>query len=82
MEVLLEKPLFYKGFLFFITRMVMKIRLLTEAAYNRIITLKETMSKKDRGYGVIPIKIQNITFAIPFRSNMTHKPPCVRIVVA
>ena len=36
----------------------MKIRLLTEAAYNRIITLKETMSKKDRGYGVIPVKIQ------------------------
>ena len=51
----------------------MKIRLLTETAYNRIITLQETMSKKDRGYGVIPVKIQNITFAIPFRSNMAHK---------
>jgi predicted nucleotide-binding protein len=47
----------------------MKIRLLTESAYNRIITLKETMSKKDRGYGVhesnIPPKNrarQNVVF--------------------
>jgi len=51
----------------------MKIRLLTEKAYNRIIKLNETMAKKDRGYGVLPVEIKGITFAIPFRSNMTHK---------
>ncbi|VAW86575.1 hypothetical protein MNBD_GAMMA18-413 [hydrothermal vent metagenome] len=51
----------------------MKIRLLTEDAYNRIIKLKETMAKKDRGYGVLPVEINGITFAIPFRSNMNHK---------
>jgi len=51
----------------------MKIRLLTDEAYNKIIQLKETMTKKERGYGVVPVEIKGITFAIPFRSKMRHR---------
>ncbi|MFT4926220.1 MAG: hypothetical protein ACI8WB_002318 [Phenylobacterium sp.] len=51
----------------------MKIRLLTDEAYDRIRHLKETMLKKERGYGVLPVKIKGVMFAIPFRSNMNHK---------
>ncbi len=51
----------------------MKIRSLTEEAYSRISQLRETMNKKDRGYGVLPVEIKGITFAIPFRSKMKHK---------
>ncbi len=52
----------------------MKIRLLTNEAYDRIISqIDEVLEKRNRGYGVLPVKIKDVTFAIPFRSNMRHK---------
>ena len=62
-----------RAFFVYTARNIMKIRLLTEEAYIRIIKLDEILLKKDRGYGVLPVEIKGIIFAIPFRSNMTHK---------
>ncbi|MDM8546114.1 type III toxin-antitoxin system TenpIN family toxin [Candidatus Venteria ishoeyi] len=50
----------------------MQLRLLTDEAYNRISTLREVLHKQNRGYGIITIKIHNLTFALPLRSNLNH----------
>lgn len=51
----------------------MIVRCLTDEAYSRVVNLSETLHKRERGYGVVQIEVNNILFAIPFRSRMTHR---------
>jgi protein AbiQ len=51
----------------------MKYRRLTDDAYKKIVLLEETLEKRERGYGIVEIVVNDLTFAVPFRSNMTHK---------
>lgn len=58
-----------------------ELKRLSEAFYQENSHLYEMIDKnrdsgnienKGRGYGVILVPIRNLTFAIPFRSNMSH----------
>lgn len=58
-----------------------ELKRLSKAFYQENSHLYEMIDKsresgkiedKGRGYGVILVPIQNLTFAIPFRSNMSH----------
>ena len=48
----------------------MKVRMLTDAAYADLSKGREQVLTKKRGYGVISIQVNNLTFAVPLRSNM------------
>ncbi len=50
----------------------MKLRLLTDKAYNKISTLPEALHKQNRGYGIVTVKINGLVFALPLRSNLKH----------
>lgn len=51
----------------------MKICKLTNDAYKMVTSLKETLLKEHRGYGIVTISYNNLLFGIPFRSNLQHK---------
>lgn len=50
----------------------MKLRTLTEEAYERLKQYEQVLKKKDRGYGLVFIETQQHIFAIPLRSNLNH----------
>jgi protein AbiQ len=48
----------------------MKLRRLTDAAYQRLSHKRDQVLTKNRGYGVVSIEVNGLTFAVPLRSNM------------
>lgn len=50
-----------------------KIVKLTNKFYNKYKDCKEILHKNNRPYLILLIKINDTTFAIPFRSNLNHK---------
>lgn len=51
----------------------MKFVLLSQAFYDKYSECKEILRKKDRPYCVMLLQINDINFAIPFRSHIKHK---------
>lgn len=49
-----------------------KIYVLSELFYNDYGSYREILKKTDRPYCIATIKIDNLTFAIPFRTNIPH----------
>lgn len=50
----------------------MDIRPLKKDFYDQLIIGKPQILQKDRGYGVVSITINDLTYAIPLRSNLNH----------
>ena len=51
----------------------MDIRPLKQDFYNQLVVGKPQVLQKDRGYGIVTITINTLTYAIPLRSNLNHK---------
>ncbi|MFT4926217.1 MAG: protein AbiQ [Phenylobacterium sp.] len=51
----------------------MQIKQLSKSFQNHIVYLTETLHDKSRGYGVVTIKINQLTFGIPLRTSIKHK---------
>lgn len=51
----------------------LEFNLLTSDFYNDYSTCKEILQKKGRPYVICIVQIENISFAIPIRSKITHK---------
>lgn len=51
----------------------MKIRRLTPEAYTKFDKHSQTLSNKDRYYGLLEIVYKGHIFAIPFRSTLNHR---------
>ena len=50
----------------------MDIRTLKQGSYKRLADDRPEVLEKNRGYGIVSITIDNLTYAIPLRSNMNH----------
>lgn len=50
----------------------MNIRKLKQDSYNELVRNKPEVLHKDRGYGIVSITINTLTYAIPLRSNLNH----------
>jgi protein AbiQ len=50
----------------------MDIRTLKQDSYNRLAKDRPEVLEKNRGYGIVSITIDTLTYAIPLRSNMNH----------
>ncbi len=50
----------------------MKLRTIKEDAYNRLSKDRPQVLQKNRGYGIVSVTVNDLTFAIPLRSNMNH----------
>lgn len=50
----------------------MDIRTLKQDSYKRLAKDRPQVLEKNRGYGIVSITIDNLTYAIPLRSNMNH----------
>lgn len=51
----------------------MQIKQLSRSFQTEIIKLTETLHDKNRGYGVVTVQINNLTFGIPLRTSIKHK---------
>jgi protein AbiQ len=51
----------------------MKLRQLTSLAYQSFSKLPEVLQKEQRGYGLLEVEYEGMIFAIPLRSNLSHK---------
>lgn len=51
---------------------LMDIRTLKQDSYNRLANERSEVLKKNRGYGIVSITLDNLIYAIPLRSNMNH----------
>lgn len=51
---------------------MIKIRTLNPAFHQQFPNLKEILHDKNRGYGIVTITINNLTFGIPVRTNLKH----------
>ena len=45
---------------------------MTEAAYLRLSKDRDQVLTKHRGYGIVSVQVNDLTFAIPLRSNLNH----------
>lgn len=52
---------------------MLKIATLTEEFVNRNTGLKEALHDKGRPHGIVMLKVNNLNFAIPLRSNLNHR---------
>lgn len=52
---------------------MLKIVNLTETFHNSNQGLAEALHDKKRGYGIVTVKINNLTFGIPLRSSLNHQ---------
>ncbi|GAD90098.1 hypothetical protein VHA01S_032_00480 [Vibrio halioticoli NBRC 102217] len=50
----------------------MDIRTLKPDSYDRLSKDRPQVLEKNRGYGIVSITIDTLTYAIPLRSNMNH----------
>ncbi|CAH1235091.1 conserved hypothetical protein [Vibrio harveyi] len=50
----------------------MKLRSMTDEAYQRLSEGRDQVLQKNRGYGVISVQVNDLTFAVPLRSNLNH----------
>ncbi|MGL5298809.1 MAG: type III toxin-antitoxin system TenpIN family toxin [Plesiomonas sp.] len=50
----------------------MKLRALTNEAYQRVSQHDQVLKKQNRGYGLAFIETEHHIFAIPLRSNLNH----------
>lgn len=51
---------------------VMDIRALKEESYKALVKDRPEILQKNRGYGIVSITIDDLTYAIPLRSNLNH----------
>lgn len=51
---------------------MIKIRTLTPQFHQQNPNLKEVLHDKTRGYGIVTVTINNLTFGIPVRTNLKH----------
>ncbi|HCE4715386.1 MULTISPECIES: type III toxin-antitoxin system TenpIN family toxin [Vibrio harveyi group] len=51
----------------------MDIRTLKQASYEQLAKDRPQVLEKNRGYGIVSITIDTLTYAIPLRSNMNHR---------
>ncbi|AWK44363.1 hypothetical protein GPY51_16045 [Photorhabdus laumondii subsp. laumondii] len=50
----------------------MILRQIKQDVYNRLCENRPQVLEKNRGYGVISITLNGLTFAVPLRSNLNH----------
>ncbi|MFA0026897.1 hypothetical protein AB4369_28795, partial [Vibrio sp. 10N.261.49.A5] len=50
----------------------MDIRTLKQDSYDKLSKDRPQVLEKNRGYGIVSITINTLTYAIPLRSNMNH----------
>ncbi|CAH5933799.1 hypothetical protein RQM67_00455 [Citrobacter koseri] len=51
---------------------VMILRQIKQDVYKRLCDNRPQVLEKNRGYGVISISLNGLTFAVPLRSNLNH----------
>lgn len=54
-------------------RIIMDLRRLKPDSYSKLAKNRPEVLQKNRGYGIVTITINNLTYAIPLRSNMNHQ---------
>ncbi len=70
LELSTQKALLVRAFLFW--KLVMELRRIKEASYQRLRVERPQVMTKNRGYGVLYFKHGEMIFALPLRSNLNH----------
>jgi len=65
-----QKALLVRAFLFW--KLVMELRRIKEASYQRLSAERPQVLTKNRGYGVLYFRHGEMIFALPLRSNLNH----------